>query len=280
MKLPTSQKGFAPVLLLLGIAILIFVGVGGTYLYNQTKQRSQSSYSSNSQSNQTQQENVPQELSKLPIYPGSKLIKQEKMPDCSTIDESEREKSMWERYCDATEYISTSDEKTESVIDWYENDRSGSGWKIGGGAGEKGIERFGSLWNGEKTYWIYIGGAEDNKTQIKIRIQNTDGEIMMQKYKIAYHINPDTASLEVSVKKIEENYARGTFINKLSNEETEKEGLPGHAGLWWIAQKQDKDWKLILEGNGFPTCSELDKYQVPSSISDCVEAGGKLRSEM
>lgn len=44
MKLPKSQKGFAPVFLLLGFAILIFVSVGGMYLYNQTKTSNNPSY--------------------------------------------------------------------------------------------------------------------------------------------------------------------------------------------------------------------------------------------
>lgn len=34
MKLPSSQKGFAPVFLFLAFAILVFVGVGGLYFYN------------------------------------------------------------------------------------------------------------------------------------------------------------------------------------------------------------------------------------------------------
>lgn len=48
---------------------------------------------------------------------------------------------------------------------------------------------------------------------------------------------------------------------------------------YWIAQKDFGGWKMVISGNGIPSCGEVDKYTVPVEIyGNCIEASGELRN--
>lgn len=48
-------------------------------------------------------------------------------------------------------------------------------------------------------------------------------------------------------------------------------------GYYWIAQRQGSGWKLIFSGQDYPTCNQIDQFQVPRSIyKNCYDS--KLNS--
>jgi len=66
--------------------------------------------------------------------------------------------------------------------------------------------------------------------------------------------------ISVRINKLEEFFAMGT-VNYLRNGEG-----PGHV---WIAKKIDGVWTQIWGGQEVPQCSEIDRYQVPASVTSC-----------
>lgn len=47
---------------------------------------------------------------------------------------------------------------------------------------------------------------------------------------------------------------------------------------YWIALKTDDTWKVIITGNGIPSCKEINTYAVPKEIyGNCIETSGTLR---
>lgn len=94
--------------------------------------------------------------------------------------------------------------------------------------------------------------------------------------KVAQEISGDINSdpnIQVSIQKVEGDFAKGVFLSLLSNAHAEKEGLPPRAGNIWIAVKQEGKWSVVVEGNGFPSCSEVSKYAIPQSIYyECVSS--------
>lgn len=62
------------------------------------------------------------------------------------------------------------------------------------------------------------------------------------------------ANLEITVSKIEGDFARG-----MASEQ-------GGGGIW-LAKKSDSDWQVVFEGNGVPDCQKLKTTdQFPASI--------------
>ncbi len=125
-------------------------------------------------SNQVQQQvqqpvtKVPEEIKDLPIYPEAIFEKKQDMPTC--IQAAEEIKKDYpdhfdfilnsrkdQRGCDATAYTFTTYDDVEKIVNWYSDDESKSGWKLTGGAGQGGVERFGQFSNGIKHYFLYIG---------------------------------------------------------------------------------------------------------------------------
>ena len=57
------------------------------------------------------------------------------------------------------------------------------------------------------------------------------------------------------------NYAKGTM-----------------AFAYWIAQNLNGKWKIVVEGNGIPSCEKIDKYSIPKEVfGNCLETSGNLR---
>lgn len=64
-----------------------------------------------------------------------------------------------------------------------------------------------------------------------------------------------------SVDKVSGNYAKGNMPM-----------------AYWIANKENGKWKVVIGGNGIPSCAEVDKYTVPREIyGNCIEESTQLR---
>jgi hypothetical protein len=49
---------------------------------------------------------------------------------------------------------------------------------------------------------------------------------------------------------------------------------------YWMAQKTNGKWKVVITGNGIPSCNEIDKFKVPTEIyGNCIESSGELRNK-
>ncbi len=108
--------------------------------------------------------------SDLPIYPGAEIEKTVKTPNCTNFSENDAGLAKSYQKCDSIQYNYSSSEDFESVVDWYETDKSKSGWKLTGGAGDGGGERYGHLSNGKLSYWILISNDGDTGASFEIRI--------------------------------------------------------------------------------------------------------------
>ncbi len=103
------------------------------------------------------------DIKEIPVYPNSKYEGEQKLELC-------KEEPYNLRVCDSYEYSWTTKDSFEKVVGWFEDDKSGSGWKLTGGAGSD-KERFGSLIkNGN---WNNNLGLKINGTKIKIYIPYT-----------------------------------------------------------------------------------------------------------
>jgi hypothetical protein len=64
------------------------------------------------------------------------------------------------------------------------------------------------------------------------------------------------------VDKVEGNFAKGTMPQ-----------------AYWIAEKHNTKWTIVISGNGIPTCTQIDKFSVPPQIyGNCIEPSGELRN--
>lgn len=110
----------------------------------------------------------------FPIYPYAKISKVENTPDCLSISPQDQDRAKLFLSCDSVQYTYTPSNPFEQVVSWYENDESKSGWKLSGGGGAVGIERYGNLSNDAKDYWITI---TTNSFQIRVpKNQEKEGE--------------------------------------------------------------------------------------------------------
>ncbi len=83
---------------------------------------------------------------------------------------------------------------------------------------------------------------------------------------VAEH-GPDASSMNVTVSKIQGNFAQGGAID------------PGSVGGgMWLAAKTGGIWKLVWDGNGTISCEITDPYNFPvSMLPECWnEATGKI----
>lgn len=114
--------------------------------------------------------------SDYPVYPKSVFVEKIVNPACSTItDKIEQDMARGFYKCDSIQYVYQSTDELAKVVKWYTDGSSGSGWKLSGGGGAEGIERYGKFSNGIKSYWLYVGLGQpdsDSKTKFEIRIPN------------------------------------------------------------------------------------------------------------
>lgn len=106
--------------------------------------------------------------SNIPIYPKAKLQTKDTNTPCSRVP-TEQYDYIWGAFgCDSTSYVYTSADEFDSVVKWYSDDASQSGWKLEGGAGASGVDRFGDLVKGDTHQHIVIKNTEKGKTTIII----------------------------------------------------------------------------------------------------------------
>lgn len=131
-QLESKQKGFIP--LILGIAILLVIVVGGAYYLrlNKNNQVVDQQPTITQTPQPTQIKNSPQisnELNGSPVYPGATFIKKQIQPPCV-----EGQYSGFS-VCGSTIYLWNSKDDYDQISSWYREDKSGYGWKCSGGAG-------------------------------------------------------------------------------------------------------------------------------------------------
>lgn len=110
------------------------------------------------------------ELPGVPLYPNSKFVEIKMLSNCDVAIQEMMDKGYGynkeaaERqvggHCDGTEYSFTYNGNMDDVIIWYEKDVSQSGYKLSGGAGAEGVNRFGQLSNGSLRYELSIQNGE------------------------------------------------------------------------------------------------------------------------
>lgn len=158
MKLSGSQKGFAPIVILLLLVIIIgVVGVGGSfYLFRDKPTPPISAEQPKSNENNETQE------SPYPIYPGAASIGTEKAPSC--------EEAPARGECGQTASLYQTKDSRDKVLNWYQSDSLNSGWKFEP-LNEDPVNSnpvFGYLRKGESLLYTEFYSNEDNTTKIKI----------------------------------------------------------------------------------------------------------------
>jgi len=67
-----------------------------------------------------------------------------------------------------------------------------------------------------------------------------------------------------------------TIVN-LSNNHIKANLFFNPGGYYILATKINDEWIKVLEGNGIPTCSEIDQYSFPADIApECTDENGAL----
>lgn len=119
-----------------------------------------------SQTSAPTQITLPSEVQTFPIYPDAKFVKKQYTPPC--------EIETPEPICDTTAFTWETPIDGDTVLSWYKNDVSKSGWicgKEGGGtyAGPRDIIASATCNYNEKDYGFYLF-ANESKTEFTLRI--------------------------------------------------------------------------------------------------------------
>lgn len=180
------------------------------------------------------------EIQDFPIYPGASFLKKEKQPTCIGNESGFS-------YCNSTTYTWDSDDDLVTVRSWYMTDKSNSGWRCNGGAGDEFYSKT-SCKIRELHYGLSFS-SENNKTSIVLQIPYvsdltaswktyTDNAIFL-KYPPTWNVikeasfwtlklvPDDTVSISKSqgVKEYEINISESENTKKLSAEEVWKERI-------------------------------------------------------
>lgn len=69
---------------------------------------------------------------------------------------------------------------------------------------------------------------------------------------------------------VQGNYAAGGY----SYDTTKYSGPPDDH---WMAVQENGKWQIVIHGNGFPKCSETEKFSIPLSVSGgCLDNNSNL----
>lgn len=98
--------------------------------------------------------------------------------------------------------------------------------------------------NSDPFDYITCGEIDRNQLQLQDELLDVFEE---QKSK-----NPDDKKLSFRVEKVDGDFATGAVYNM--------------GGYQWIAKKKDNKWTTIWSGQDFPLCSEMEKFEVTSSM--------------
>lgn len=106
--------------------------------------------------------------------------------------------------------------------------------------------------------------AEDTQIQVAkdVEDQNT-GDVSEEIMRDLQLSGVDCGSGKCTVDTVSGNFAKGTMPM-----------------AYWIASKTDGRWKVVVSGNGIPSCEEIDTNSIPKEIyGNCLETSGELRHE-
>lgn len=126
-----SQKGNSLIIVLVGILVLLLIG--GAYYYGK---QSSSSITQPIQSSVISPTQTPvqsynsSDINNFPVYPNSQYIKSQVNDPCPTGGAGGF------AICGTTTYTWSSADNFTAINDWYKQDKSQSGWKCTGGAGQ------------------------------------------------------------------------------------------------------------------------------------------------
>lgn len=172
-----KEKGFSSILIIL-LATALIVG----YLIYSGKinlNKSQSPTSKTTESspsaitfdqNQATDSAAPtsEELNGFPVYPGAKFVEKRVIPFTDTCTKDSPAFMM----CGSITYSWTSND-ADKVYDYYKNDPTGTGWKIGGSGGSfTDSQNYGfsaGIKNGNTVYLLNMS-AENNKVGFSLAI--------------------------------------------------------------------------------------------------------------
>ncbi len=132
------QKGFVQ-LIILGVVILAVVAAGAFYLQGKEDFLHLGKQSTNNENKKppiisSTDKTIPTEIAGIPIYPGAVFIGKKLEKVCpSQIPETCQPAITY------TFQVTNTDKDTDTdkdkIVNWYENDESKQGWKVGGGGG-------------------------------------------------------------------------------------------------------------------------------------------------
>ena len=79
--------------------------------------------------------------------------------------------------------------------------------------------------------------------------------------------NSDASKLNVTVSKIDGNYATGGIVDVGSEV----------GGGYFIAAKWQGNWVIVHDGQAHPTCAQIAPYNFPvTMVAECLNASGKV----
>ena len=79
--------------------------------------------------------------------------------------------------------------------------------------------------------------------------------------------NSDATKLNVTVSKIDGNYATGGIVDVGSEV----------GGGYFLAAKWQGNWVIVYDGQAHPTCAQIAPYNFPvTMVAECLDASGKV----
>lgn len=79
-------------------------------------------------------------------------------------------------------------------------------------------------------------------------------------------INSDETKMQVTISKIDGNYAKGGVSP-----------IDGAGGAWFIAAKVSENWVIVYDGQAYPYCSQIAPYNFPKTmVPQCWDAKGAV----
>lgn len=108
--------------------------------------------------------------------------------------------------------------------------------------------------------------AQPSLTSVPATPTVTPDERAAIKLAVAKKLKKGVDELDIAVSTVSGNYAKGTV--------REKEAV---GGGYFLAAKTETGWVIVYDGQSQPPCSDLEKYNFPSSLAaECLNLLGKV----
>lgn len=164
-----QQDSKRPLIIVVGIILAALVLLGGYWLFNQNAPKNRVSSSTSIVTPVVNQPLPTSSITKLPdfpVYPGAKFVKQEQLAPCLTGGSGYTT-------CGGTAYYWDTADNFDATNSFFKEDKSNSGWKCSGGAGDYTSPRLAtgttSCHKKDDTYGLTIKATAQN-TQIMLII--------------------------------------------------------------------------------------------------------------